>query len=102
MRRFSRFLTPHGVIEVAGNRELRRHIRVGLRMHGAMTAVEIADFGFWGRGPRSRLPLRWRSSASQQSSARRAIAALRRRGDLIVKGRIGRANLYGLAAGGGG
>jgi hypothetical protein len=90
-------MTPIGVIVVAGNRDLRRFIRVGLRAHGGMTAVQIANYSYWGRGPRSRLAVRWWANRSQQSSARRAIAALRRRGDVVVLRKVGRAYLYGLA-----
>lgn len=92
----ARFATPFGVIEVAAMRDLRRHIRIALRRYGQMTTREVADFLYWGRGPRSRLGMRWTASNPQKSATRRALARARRNGDVIVVGKSGRWNVYSL------
>jgi len=96
MPKKSRLLTPSGWIEVAPVRDLRRHIRRGLRRHGMMTSATLADLLYWGRTPRSRLGQRWRANATQRSATRRALAWARREGDVVIVGRSNRWNLYAI------
>lgn len=92
------FLGLYGPIEVAANVHLRHSLLKGLRRWGPMTAVELANFGYWGRKPHDvRLGARWWSNASQQSATRRAIAALIDRGELRIVRKAGAINVYGLA-----
>jgi hypothetical protein len=90
-----RFRLPRGAIEVAPRFGLRAAIPRALRRHGAMTAVELANWAYWERTPRNhRLGARWWSNASQQSATRRAIARSKRAGEVRVIGRRGRRLLY--------
>src|ERR1700694_1159374 len=90
----SRFRLRTCVIEVAPRLGLRGEIRRGLRRFGPMTALELANLAYWGRSPNNyRLGARWWANRSQKSATRRAIAELRRRGQ-VVGHRWGRRTLY--------
>ena len=94
----ARFLTTAGHIEVAALIGLSTAIVRGLRRHHVLTAIELADLSYWGRTPRSSLGQQWRANVSMRSATRRALARLRRTGQIIVIDRVGRAFVYGLAA----
>jgi hypothetical protein len=97
MPKNSTFFTRSGPIEVAANRALRADIRRAMRKFDCVTAAEAADFSYFGRSPgNTRLGQQWRANASMRSAARRAIAALRRAGQVVVCGRRGRAFVYSL------
>ena len=90
-----RFRLPDGEIEVAPRIGLRAAIPRALRRHGAMTAIELANYAYWQRTPQNhRLGARWWSNASQQSATRRAIARSKRAGEVKIIGRRGRRLLY--------
>ncbi len=90
-----RFWLPSGEIEVATRHGLRAAIPRALRRHGPMTAVEIANYAYWGRTPRNcRLGAKWWANRSMRSATRRAIAELKRAGLVTDGGRLGRRKLY--------
>jgi hypothetical protein len=93
----SKVFTRSGVVEVAPMLRLRTAIRVGLKQFGPATSAELADYARYGRKPNSKLGLRWIANQSARSSTRRAIAALRRAGEVIAIGRCGREMLYTAA-----
>jgi hypothetical protein len=93
----SHFMTRFGSIEVAPQLALSSLVIRGLRRHHAMTSTEIANWAYWGRSPRSKLGAQWWASRSMRSSARRAVARLRRNGCVVVIGHHGRACIYALA-----
>lgn len=99
MPRNGRFHLRGGSIEVATRYGLRLAIRRSLRRHGPMTSIELANACYWGRSPRNvRLGARWWANRSQQSATRRAIGALKRSGEVVDVGRLGRRKLYHAAA----
>jgi hypothetical protein len=75
---------------------LGRAIRVGLTAFGAMTGRELADWCYVGVRPsqRARIGARWTATLSGRSAVRRALARLKRRGEVVVAGKLGRFNLY--------
>jgi hypothetical protein len=91
------FRLPGRDFEVAANLCLRASIRTGLRKYNCLTASELADWAYWHRPPISRLGAQWRANASMRSATRRAIAALRRNGQVVVCGRRGRECVYRAA-----
>jgi hypothetical protein len=93
----ARFTTAYGVIEVAPQLALSTLVLSGLKRHHALTSTQIANWAYWGRTPTSKLGPLWWSNRSMRSSARHAIARLRRNGLVVVAGHSGRACVYSLA-----
>jgi hypothetical protein len=85
-------------MQVAPNLHLRASIKQALRRFSCMTSNELADYSYWGRTPNSRLGQQWRANASMRSATRRAIAALRRKDQVVICGRYGRECIYALRA----
>lgn len=94
----ARFQLPNGAIEVAPLLDLRASIKRGLRRYGPMTAVEIANYAYWGRSPNNfRLGMKWWCNRSQRSATRRALAALMACDQVRIYRKRNCFNVYSLA-----
>lgn len=97
----ARILTRIGEVEVAPTTALRVLVLDGVRRFGPATSFEIGNWAYYRRKPySSRLGARWQVNASQWSAVRRAIARLRRQGQIMTVGKAGRATLYAVGDGG--